>query len=395
MNRKSSTPVPGRTVQFVAVLLCLAGLGISIELTRIHYYTHTDPSYKSVCAVNDLVNCETVAQSPFSVFLGAPVSVWGILGYLLMSALGIWGLTGKRLHDTWPRGVLFSAITVSALASLTLGYISFLRIDSLCIFCTSLYAINLVLLILGVVLAVQSRANPLTLFARDTKAVIGKPVLLIALTVIGGGAVAALIILTPPYWQHPGWIELPRLPTGADQNGCHWIGAEDPLVTIVEFSDYQCPHCRKAHKEMRLEAAKYPDEVRLIHHHLPLDQACNEDIKKPFHNRACEFSKAAECGAAQEKFWEMNDALFSIQEHVRTADVDVELIAVQLGIDRSTFRDCMAEEGIPDCILSDIERARALNVAGTPTFYIRSQPFPGGLPEGALEAALQREREKR
>jgi protein-disulfide isomerase len=217
---------------------------------------------------------------------------------------------------------------------------------------------------------------------------------LTALGAIAVVAVATPMVFIPPYWQHPGWIELPELPTGVDGNGCHWIGAKHPTVVVVEFSDYQCPHCRRAHKQMRLEAAKFPDEVRLIHNHMPLDRACNEDIKRPFHDRACEFSKAAECAAAQGKFWQMNDALFSIQERVRTNDVDVERLAVQIDLDRSVFRDCMAEEGIPDIIRSDLEKSRALNVLGTPTFFIRSQPYLGGLPEGTLEAAVLQERQR-
>ncbi|MCP4599754.1 MAG: thioredoxin domain-containing protein [Proteobacteria bacterium] len=383
----------GRVVLLISLVLCIVGLGVAIELTKIHYFSHTKPDYSSVCAISENINCETVAQSPFSVFIRAPVSVWGIFGYTLIGFMAIWGLTRKSLHPTWPHGTLLVFYAVSTIASVMLGYISVTKIDSLCLFCATLYTINLALFILGVVSVVQLRASPLRLLIADLKALFSRLRVSAVLIIVAGGAVTALNIAIPPYWQHPGWTELPSLTSGED-NGCHWIGAKNPIVTVVEFSDYQCPHCRKAHKEMRGKAAQYPDEVRLIHNHLPLDNACNAAIKRPFHNRACEFSKAAECAAEQGKFWEMNDALFSIQDKIPTRDVNVARLAVQIGLDRSAFNQCMADEGIPDCILKDLEKARFLDVEGTPTFFIGSQSYPGRIPDGALEMAVAAAQQK-
>jgi protein-disulfide isomerase len=188
---------------------------------------------------------------------------------------------------------------------------------------------------------------------------------------------------------------LKDLPTGVDRNGHHWIGARDPLVTIVEYSDYQCPFCRRAHKDMRLMAGKYADSVRLIHRHLPLDRACNKDIKRVFHARACEFAKAAECAAKQNAFWGMNDALFSIQETTRAADVDLEAIAVTLGLDRSQFMACVEAPEVPRKIKEDMAASRKLDVKGTPTFFIGAQDFSGSIPEIALENAVKRARKKK
>jgi uncharacterized membrane protein/predicted DsbA family dithiol-disulfide isomerase len=384
-----------RIILIIALIVQIAGLIVGAELTEIHYFTHTDPSYQSVCAVNETINCETVAQSPYSVFLGMPVSVFGIFGYLLMACLTVWGLSKRRLHPHWPLGALFGTFIVSAASSLTLGYISFVRIDSLCIFCMTLYGLNTILLILGIILLATARTGPIKALARDLKALFSRPAILLALVVIFGGLFAAPYLLIEPYWQHPGWSDLPELPTGKSETGCHWIGAENPLVTVVEFSDYQCPHCRQAHKRMRFQAAKYPNEVRLIHSHLPLDNACNDQIKRQFHARACEFSKAAECAAEQGMFWPMNDALFSIQDDMNAGDINLDRLAVQLGLDRSIFNQCMAAEGIPECIQKDIEESRRRGVAGTPTFFIQSQPYEGGIPDQVLETVVEKARKKR
>ena len=95
----------GRLIVFLAAaLLSLWGLWIAVELTQIHYMTHTDPNFHAVCALSEGVNCETVALSPYSVFMGLPVSVWGIYGYLFMAALSLWGMSKWRLHSAWPLG---------------------------------------------------------------------------------------------------------------------------------------------------------------------------------------------------------------------------------------------------------------------------------------------------
>jgi uncharacterized membrane protein len=67
---------PPRWLLVASLALCLAGLGVAADLTRIHYKVHTDDRYQSFCAISKEVNCDTVAQSDWSVFLGLPISVW-------------------------------------------------------------------------------------------------------------------------------------------------------------------------------------------------------------------------------------------------------------------------------------------------------------------------------
>ena len=394
-NSPDNTPRPAETGQLlfiVVLLLALGGLGVSIELTNIHHATHTDPTFSSVCAVSDEVNCETVARSPFSIFLGAPVSVWGILGYTLIALFTLWGFARSKFHERYPLGIISGLVAAAFGAAGLLAYISFTRIDSLCLFCMSLYGINTTLLAILAGYCIRKRLNPFALFFDDMRALLGRPALFAGIAVPTLGVTVALMFAITPYWQHVGWQELPKLPTGNDGNDEHWIGAESPMVTIIEFSDYQCPFCRRAHHDLRTLAGQYPDEVRVIHRHLPLDQACNKDIKRPFHTEACKFAKAAECAAEQEKFWPMNDALFSIQDSMKATDVDVEILAVELGLDRSSFKDCMASSSLPKRIVEGMKAAKKLDVHGTPTFFIGSQPYEGKIPPIAIKSAVEKAR---
>jgi protein-disulfide isomerase/uncharacterized membrane protein len=380
---------PSRRKALVFALLCLLGVGVSVELSRIHIFVHTDPSYHSVCAMSEGVNCETVAASPWAVFAGLPVSLWGVLGYLTMGSLALWGASKRRLHTAWPWGSLLLLSGFATAVSAILATISFSRIDSLCLFCMTSYAINGVLLIVAILATRPSRGWPINLLGLDVRAALARPRLIVPLALVGLTAVVLLEVFVPPYWRTTGWSDLPRLASGIDEQGHHWIGAEKPALTIVEFSDYECPHCRAAHKSIRLAAAKFTDKVRLAHRHLPLDMACHPGIQRPFHARACLFAEAAECAGLQGRFWDMNDALFAIQERVKAQDVDPVDLAVRLGIDRGQFKRCLEKRETAQRVQEDLREAMQRRLDGTPTFIVGEKVFLGGLSEPGLAELLR------
>jgi protein-disulfide isomerase/uncharacterized membrane protein len=377
-----------RGILLLFALLSLLGIGVSIELTRIHVFVHTDPSYHSVCAMSEGVNCETVAVSPYSVFVGLPVSVWGLVGYLLMGGLAVWSLNKRRLHSTWPIGILLVLTTFSVATSAVLAYISATRIDSFCLYCMGSYGINAGLLIVSLVAWRRTGARIWELLMGDVKALIARPVVLAVLALGGVMTLGSLLAFIPSYWKTPGWSDLPNLASGADESGHHWIGAQSPRLMIVEFSDYECPHCRAAHKAMRVLAAKHPRQIRLIHRHLPLDMACHPGLVRPFHARACLFAEAAECAGVQGRFWEMNDALFSIQETVRTENVNPLELAVRLGLNRSDFKSCLEGHATADRIVADVKESISRKLTGTPSFLVGERLFMGRIPEAELEQLL-------
>jgi putative FmdB family regulatory protein len=371
------------------VLLCLLGVGVAVELTRIHVFVHTDPSYHSVCAMSEGVNCETVAVSPYSVFVGLPVSVWGVLGYLAMGFLALWSLSTRRLHFTWSLGLLGVLTSFSVVTSAILAFISVTRIDSLCLFCMASYAINAGLFAVYSFAWRKTETSPWELLISDLKALFARPVALSVLALAGVATVSALFGFVPSYWKTPGWSDLPGLPSGADDRGHHWIGAKNPKITIVEFSDYECPHCRAAHKSVRILAAKHPERIRLIHRHLPLDMSCHPGLNRPFHRRACLFAEAAECAGLQDQFWQMNDALFSIQETVKTENVDPVELAVRLGLNRSDFKQCLESRATADRIADDVREGMAKELRGTPSFFVGDKLFLGRVPEAELESLIR------
>lgn len=388
--RNAAERVPSRRWVTLFALLCLLGVAVSAELTRIHVFTHTDPAYHSVCAVSEGVNCETVALSPYSVVAGLPVSIWGMAGYMMMGGLALSSLARRRPRVShYPLGLLFALALFSVCVSAALAYISVTQIDSLCLFCTASYVLNVALLALSLFAYRRSGTGLISLVTGDLRVLGSRKALTTGAAVLGVAAMGGLYKAVPPYWETPGWSDLPALPSGTDENGYHYIGAKVPQITIVEFSDYECPFCRGAHRAMRALAAEHPDQVRLVHRHLPLDMTCHPGLRQPFHLRACLFARAAECAGLQGRFWEMNDALFSIQDTVKAQDVDPVELAVRLGLNRGDFKRCLNEHHVAKRIAADLEESMQRNLTGTPSFLIGERLFMGGIGKQELERLLQ------
>lgn len=163
-----------------------------------------------------------------------------------------------------------------------------------------------------------------------------------------------------------------RLDSGMDGDGHPWIGAANPDLTIHEYSDYQCPHCRREHMKIRKIVAQNPRRIRLVHHHFPLDQACNRIVTRPFHTRACMLSRMAICASRQNAFWAANDILFQKENH----GISPEQLAAKLGIDAGALSACTADAATDTQLRSEIEIGLLLKIDATPVYRIDDQEIP-------------------
>ena len=134
-------PLPFPVYFFSVVAFAVVGLLASGYLSISHYRVYTDIGYKSFCAVSRAINCDTVSQSPFSIFLDVPVPVWGVIGYILILILLIkaWEYRQGKKY-VWPTVVLISLIYSAC--SIVLALISTIIIKSYCVICILTYAVN-------------------------------------------------------------------------------------------------------------------------------------------------------------------------------------------------------------------------------------------------------------
>ena len=152
-------------------------------------------------------------------------------------------------------------------------------------------------------------------------------------------------------------------------------GPLDAPVTIVEFGDFECPHCRQEEGVLRALLAKYPTQVRLVFRNLPLTQ---------IHPNAMAAAQAAICADCQGKYWEMHDALYSSP---LTPDSG-SLMAQKVGLTPELFTKCLSDPTTAKSIDADVKEADRLGVAATPHFFINGRPISGGVPLDKLEALV-------
>lgn len=145
-------------------------------------------------------------------------------------------------------------------------------------------------------------------------------------------------------------------------------GGEDAVVTIVEWSDFQCPFCNRVSPTLAQIEAEYGDRVRIVFKHLPLS----------IHPQAPQAHAAAEAAHRQGKFWEMHDRIFANQRDL--AVETLEGYARAIGLDMERYARDVEASDVKGRIDADMEQATKLGVTGTPSFFINGRYLSGAQP---------------
>jgi len=146
------------------------------------------------------------------------------------------------------------------------------------------------------------------------------------------------------------------------------LGASDAPVAIVEFSDFQCPFCKRVEPALKEIREKYGDKVRLVYMDFPL----------PMHSHALDAAKAGRCAAEQGKFWPYHDAMFADQS--RESPEDLKATAKNLGLDTARFNACFDQAKYEAAVRADVEQGKQLGIDGTPAFFINGRMLVGAQP---------------
>lgn len=155
-------------------------------------------------------------------------------------------------------------------------------------------------------------------------------------------------------------------------------GKADAPVTIVAFSDFQCPFCKSAAGTIAQVEKAYPDKVKIAFKNLPL----------PFHEHAKPAAIAALAANKQGKFWEMHDLLFANQQDL--SDEKFVELAKQLGLDQAKFKADLADPAIAKQIEEDSALANKLGVRGTPGFFVNGVEVKGAKPFPEFKQIIDR-----
>ncbi len=389
-GRRSST-LDYRYYYYPAMTAVCIGLVDTAYLALLHYRNYTDISYSSFCALTRAMNCDTVAQSPWSVLWGVPVALWGLFGYLLYALL----LASVREPDPkrmrlWNLllllGVAFSA------ASLYFGTISEIEIHSFCLFCILSYIVSFTLLFYPWIIRRRFDCGPIMRGTVEAIASIRRHRLTrVALPLIAAAFVAVRLFI-PHYWLYtfPDPTD-EGITTGITDNGHPWIGAKHPELVIEEFTDYQCFQCYKAHYMLRRLIAQYPDRIRLVHYQYPLDNEFNSIVvPSPFHVGSGKMALLAIYASLRGKFWQANDALFKLGRDKKT--FNTKMLAKATGLSAGELAMAVQDRGnlVYRLLLRDIRKGMKLGITGTPTFVVHGKVYSGSIPPNILQPVLDK-----
>ena len=374
-------------VYFSGILfLAFAGLAISIYLSISHFRVYTDLGYKSFCAISKAINCDTVSQSPYAIFAGVPLPVWGCLAYtifIFLTIVQIW--TGSRTR-LWP--LLFLAALLFSLHSIVLALISTIYIKSYCLMCILDYAVNFGLLFM--VWIIRKRFDTESLFEGVLKdwAFISarKAALCTGLTVVLA-VTLSLVVFFPAYWTYSMPAQNETTKTGVTKEGFPWIGSENPRIVIEEFTDYKCFQCKKMHFFLRQLIDQYPDKIQLVHRHFPMDHVVNPIVKEPFHEGSGALALLSIYAKKKNRFWEFNDMLFD--KVASETQFETKEMAESFGFDPQAFAMSLNSKESRIALNRDIIDGLKLGITGTPAYQIDGHVYQGYIPPEVIKKIME------
>ena len=176
--------------------------------------------------------------------------------------------------------------------------------------------------------------------------------------------------------------ELPVVKKDVQPGNNPSLGSKNAKVTIVEFSDFECPFCKKSQEVNRQLRAKYGETIRWVFRDFPL----------PFHKKAMFAHIAVNCAIPQGKYWDYFNLLFDNSENLSRENVIS--LSKKAGLEQAAFQNCLKDKNVENEIQQDIAYARSIGVNSTPSFFINGYPLEGAMPIEKFSEIIDNELKK-
>ncbi|OGQ22736.1 MAG: hypothetical protein A3C46_04580 [Deltaproteobacteria bacterium RIFCSPHIGHO2_02_FULL_44_16] len=377
----------------IALLVVIAAsiVGMVVSSTSFSQYRDIQKNGfdQSMTCSGGNADCAIVNASSYASFLGTPVAWWGFLFYVVMALTTLIALFWRGEQRTLILALWFLSF-FGLLFSLRMAYLLRFVLHAFCEKCVTMYVLNaLIFMALFVAIGFHSWRVP---FRR---------------LLMYGIVIAVLFGVGGVVWQEMG--KDPQQPDISleEKLKAHYLGSLYPIevnpnwpvrgnpqakVLILEFSDFQCPHCQRAASTLWPYLREFQDVVQLRYIHMPLDQACNPRVQQAMHPFSCLASKATICAAARNDFWDFHDELFKRQRDL-SAEVIGE-IALQRDWTKEEFDTCLASPETEKRLQEDIHTAHRYYIAATPTILVNGREsrfwFDGKFLQALVKEELRR-----
>jgi len=341
------------------------------------------------CGSSGAMNCHLVTGSSWGSFLGVPLALWGVLGYVVVLALSLLARQSSEWAGHAMTAIFSLALLLVAADVALFGLMAFV-IRAFCLFCLATYAVNLALLLLAASALEHPWPRALGRLGAAVGALIPSAqrqaawlfwgIVVVGVLGVAGVHAATLFVsrgtLGSMQRQLREFItKQPRV--SVEVTGDPMLGTAGASLQIVEFSDFFCPACQRASKLNRIIMSNHRRDAVFVFKHYPLDMSCNAQISRMVHPGACQVAAASECVHLQGKFWPFHDLVFEGGPKYNAANLEGDVR--RLGIDVAQFNACMSSGDGMAAVQRDIAEAGKAGVTSTPTYVINGLPVAGGL----------------
>jgi uncharacterized membrane protein/protein-disulfide isomerase len=397
-----------------SALLAFTALGLiaSAWALYVHFRLQSDPTYVSVCEVNESVSCQQVLTSQYGSVAGVPVAAGGAIWALLVFMLAAVGLKDPKSESaSRVAGYIFVLSTLGLASVFYFGYISFFVLKTACLLCMAMYVS-----VIGTFLVSATSAGPIgalpARLGRDLATVAQTPIPA-TLAVVWLAVSAGLVFGFPKPPQATqtstsGAATEPAVPAEtltAEQRSEWeaWLDAQprapeaqptgSTKVLVLKFNDYQCPSCRLAWVLYKDIVAKYetahPGVFKFENRDYPLETECGAG--NAGHVAACEAAAAVRMAREKNRDKELEATLFERQSPSMTRTEVVSALQEVAQISSSDFDAKYAKT--LESIRADVQLGQKLGITGTPTFFLNGIKLPSLRPayfDAALDWAVRK-----
>lgn len=369
------------------LMIALIGLITTIKLAVIYFNANFNPyALSSFCSVNEFIDCDGIAKTTESQFLGIPLAYWGMFLYafiiLMLFVDKLKNIRFLKFLEVFKNPYSYIAVlgVVSFTISMILLGLSLFEIKKLCVLCAFTYLLNLLIGVIAMrdIGFKESLKRSLTDF-RDALKIKPYAIAFGVVMLIAAGFLAytrITYVFAPQVKRQMEFKEFTKAKTNKYAVSGNLLGVEDARVVVHAYTDYRCPMCF-AYNIMIHKLAKEFKNVKVVHHNMPLDTECNKYLRQEFHHGSCTMAKYAIAAEKQGKFWDMNNKLF--EKKPNSVDEIIE-IAKKMDLDIDKLQDDANSMETMRNIQADITEAYSNGINGTPSTIINGKAHVGMKP---------------